>query len=92
MSGYVDGVETGIRAVNPRAYVHCRPRVLNLRIVHSSKVLVRIVRNVMNTNQSWCIKWYPKRPQRYEDEYEVVDGNYLIMKQFIWYLQFRFIP
>ena len=48
MSGHVSGVQTRIRAVHPHAqYVHCRPHLLNLCIVHSSQV--RIIRNVMDT-------------------------------------------
>ena len=47
MSGHVGGVQTRIRAIIARAqYVHCRPHVLNLCIVHSK---VRIVCNVMDT-------------------------------------------
>ena len=50
MSGHVSGVQTRIRQVNPNAvYVHCRPHVLNLCIVHASKL--PLVRNIMNTMQ-----------------------------------------
>ena len=48
MSGRVSGVQTRIRRVNPNAvYVHCRPHVLNLCIVHASKL--SFVRNIMDT-------------------------------------------
>ena len=50
MSGHVSGVQTRIRQVNPNAvYVHCRPHVLNLCIVHASKL--PLVRNIMDTMQ-----------------------------------------
>ena len=50
MSGHVSGVQTRIRQVNPNAvYVHCRPHVLNLCIVHASKL--PLVRNIMDTIQ-----------------------------------------
>ena len=50
MSGHVSGVQTRIRQVNPNAvYVHCRPHVLNLCIVHVSKL--PLVRNIMDTMQ-----------------------------------------
>ena len=50
MSGHVSGVQTRIRQVNPNAvYVHCRPDVLNLCIVHASKL--PLVRNIMDTVQ-----------------------------------------
>ena len=38
MSGHVSGVQTQILQVYPNdVYVHCRPHVLNLCIVHASK-------------------------------------------------------
>ena len=50
MSGHVSGVQTRIRKVNPNAvYVHCRPHVLNLCIVHASKL--PLVRNIIDTMQ-----------------------------------------
>ena len=50
MSGHVSGVQTRIRRVNPKAaYVHCRAHVLNLCIVHASKL--PLVRNIMDTMQ-----------------------------------------
>ena len=50
MSGRVSGVQTRIRRVNPNAvYVYCRPHVLNLCIVHASKL--PLVRNIMDTMQ-----------------------------------------
>lgn len=50
MSGHVSGVQTRIRQVNPNAvYDHCRPHVLNLCIVHASKL--PLVRNIMDTMQ-----------------------------------------
>ena len=50
MSGHVSGVQTRIRQVNPNAvYVHCRPHVLNLCIVHASKL--PLVRNIIDTIQ-----------------------------------------
>ena len=50
MSGHASGVQTRIRQVNPNAvYVHCRPHVLNLCIVHASKH--PLVRNIMDTMQ-----------------------------------------
>ena len=46
----MSGVQTWIRQVNPNAvYVHCRPHVLNLCIVHASKL--SLVRNIMDTMQ-----------------------------------------
>ena len=54
MSGHVSGVQTQIRQVNPVAvYVHCRPHVLNLRIVHASKL--PLVRNIMDTMQEFTL-------------------------------------
>ena len=49
VSGHVSDAQTRIQRVYPKAqYVHCRPHVHNLCIIHSSKV--RIVRNhVMDT-------------------------------------------
>ena len=50
MSGHVSGVQTRIRRVNPNAvYVHSRPHVLNLCIVHALKL--PLVRNIMDTMQ-----------------------------------------
>ena len=49
MSGHVSGVQTRIHRVNPNAvYVHSRPHVLNLCIVHALKL--PLVRN-MDTMQ-----------------------------------------
>ena len=54
MSGHVSGVQTRIRQVNPNAvYIHCRPHVLNLCIVHASKLPL-----VRNSLQNVC--WYLK--------------------------------
>ena len=48
--GHASDVQTQIRQVNPNAvYVHCRPHVLNLCIVHASKL--PLVRNIMDTMQ-----------------------------------------
>ena len=50
MSGHVSGVQTRIRLVNPNAvYVHCRHHLLNLCIVHASKL--PLVRNIIDTMQ-----------------------------------------
>ena len=50
MSWHVRGVQTRIHQVNPNAvYVHCRPHVLNLSIVHASKL--PLVRNIMDAMQ-----------------------------------------
>lgn len=50
MSGHVSGVQTRIRQVNPNpVYVHCRPHILNLCIVHASKL--PLARNIMDTMQ-----------------------------------------
>ncbi|XP_068704558.1 52 kDa repressor of the inhibitor of the protein kinase-like [Montipora foliosa] len=50
MSGHVSGVQTRIRQVNPNAvYVNCQPHVLNLCIIHASKL--PLVRNIMDTMQ-----------------------------------------
>ena len=62
MSGHASGVQTRIRQVNPNAvYVHCRPHVLNLCIVHASKH--PLVRNIMDTMQevTWPFKFSAKR-------------------------------
>ena len=62
MSSHAGGVQTRTRAIITRAqYVHWRPHVLNLCIVHSSKV--RIVRNVIDTmtELSMAFKTYAKR-------------------------------
>lgn len=46
MSGHISGEQTRIRQVNPKAaYIHCRPHVLNLCIVHASKL--PLVRNII---------------------------------------------
>lgn len=51
MSRYISGVEPRICRVNPKAvYIHCRAHVLNLCIVHDSKL--PIVRNIMDTMQA----------------------------------------
>lgn len=51
MSGHVNGVQARVRRINPKAvYIHCRAHVLNLCIVHASKLPV--VRNVMDTMQA----------------------------------------
>ena len=50
MSGHVSSVQTKICQVNPNAvYVYCRPHVLNLCIVHASKL--PLVKNIMDTMQ-----------------------------------------
>ena len=52
MSGHVSGVQTRIRQVNPNAvYVHCRPHVLNLCIVHVHASKLPHARNIMDTIQ-----------------------------------------
>ena len=39
MSGHIIGVQARVRRVNPKAvYIHCRAHVLNLCIVHASKL------------------------------------------------------
>ena len=39
MSGLINGVQARVRRVNPKAvYIHCRAHVLNLCIVHASKL------------------------------------------------------
>lgn len=51
MSRYISGVEPRICRVNPKAvYIHCRAHVLDLCIVHDSKL--PIVRNIMDTMQA----------------------------------------
>ena len=62
MSGHINGVQAGVRRVNPKAvYIHCRAHVLNLCIVHASKL--PIVRNIMYTMQavSLAFKFSVKR-------------------------------
>lgn len=50
MSGHVNGVQARIRRQNEKAvYIHCRAHVLNLCIVHSSKL--PLIRNIMDTMQ-----------------------------------------
>lgn len=51
MSRHISGVQTRICRVNRKAvYIHCRAHVLNLCIVHASKL--PIVRNIMDTMQA----------------------------------------
>ena len=51
MSRHISGVQQRICRVNPKAvYIHCRAHVLNLCIVHDSKL--PIVRNIMDTMQA----------------------------------------
>lgn len=51
MSGHINGVQARVSRVNPKAvYIHCRAHVLNLCIVHASKLPV--VRNIMDTMQA----------------------------------------
>jgi len=62
MSGHINGVQARVRRVNPKAvYIHCRAHVLNLCIVHASKL--PIVRNIMDTMQavSLAFKFSAKR-------------------------------
>lgn len=62
MSGHINGVQARIRRENPKAvYIHCRAHVLNLCIVHSSKL--PLVRNIMDTMQdvSLAFKFSAKR-------------------------------
>lgn len=69
MSGHINGVQTRIRRVNPKAvYIHCRAHVLNLCIVHDSKI--PLVRNIMDTMQSVSLafKFSAKRVLVFEEE------------------------
>lgn len=51
MSRHISGVQPRICRVNPKAvYIHCCAHVLNLCIVHDSKL--PIVRNIMDTMQA----------------------------------------
>ena len=58
----MSGMQTRIRQVNPNAvYVHCRPHVQNLCIVHASKL--PLVRNIMDTTQevTLAFRFFAKR-------------------------------
>ena len=69
MSGHVSGVQTRICQVNPNAvYVHCRPEVLNLYIVHASKL--PLVRNIMDTMQevTLAFKFTAKRLLAFKEQ------------------------
>ena len=69
MSGHVSGVQTRICQVNPNAvYVHCRPQVLNLYIVHESKL--PLVRNIMDTMQevTLAFKFTAKRLLAFKEQ------------------------
>ncbi|XP_068678401.1 52 kDa repressor of the inhibitor of the protein kinase-like [Montipora foliosa] len=62
MSGHINGVQARIQRQNPKAaYIHCRAHVLNLCIVHSSKL--PLIRNIMDTMQevSLAFKFSAKR-------------------------------
>lgn len=62
MSGHINGVQARIQRQNPKAaYIHCRAQVLNLCIVHSSKL--PLIRNIMDTMQevSLAFKFSAKR-------------------------------
>ena len=51
MSGHINGVQARVCRVNPKAiYIQCHAHVLNLCIVHASKL--PIVRNVIDTMQA----------------------------------------
>ena len=69
MSGNINGVQTRVRRVNPKAvYIHCRAHVLNLCIVHASKI--SLVRNIMDTMQSVSLafKYSAKRVLVFEEQ------------------------
>jgi len=69
MSGHINGVQARVRRVNPKAiYIHCRAHVLNVCIVHASKL--PIVRNIMDTMQavSLAFKFSAKRLLVFEEQ------------------------
>ena len=69
MSGHVNGVQARIKQQNRKAvYIHCRAHVLNLCIVHSSKL--PLIRNIMDTVQEVALafKFSAKRVLAFEEQ------------------------
>lgn len=76
MSGKHRGVQAVVRQQYPLAkYVHCRAHVLNLCLVHSSKI--PLIRNMMDTVQqiAFCFNYSAKRLKAFQEQLEQTEHD-----------------